>query len=104
MRRRDEDLNWFPRPTALCQFRSWRAPNRFKQMQEERCCSNTRIVTINDDPPLQVIVLIMKSLKTFILKLRKEDLGLYTVATWKMVFPSDSKTRSGIGHEHSGVS
>ncbi|KAM1809594.1 hypothetical protein ACFX12_026481 [Malus domestica] len=92
MRRRDEDLNWFPRPTALCQFRSWRAPNRFKQMQEERCCSNTRIVTINDDPPLQVIVLIM------------EDLGLYTVATWKMVFPSDSKTRSGIGHEHSGVS
>ncbi|KAM1047042.1 hypothetical protein ACFX2C_026463 [Malus domestica] len=48
MRQRDEDLNWFPRPTALCKFRSWRVLNRFKQVQEDHCCSNTWIITLNN--------------------------------------------------------
>ena len=49
--KREEDLNWFPRPTALCKFRSWRALNRFKQVQEERGCSNTWILTVSSGPP-----------------------------------------------------
>ncbi|KAM1283346.1 hypothetical protein ACFX2J_026215 [Malus domestica] len=49
--KREEDLNWFPRPTALCKFRSWRAPNRFNQVQGEYGCSNTWIITVSSGPP-----------------------------------------------------
>ncbi|KAM2849847.1 hypothetical protein PS2_026193 [Malus domestica] len=51
MRQRGEDLNWFPRPTALYKFRSCRVLNRFKQLQEEHCCSNTWIIAFNNGPP-----------------------------------------------------
>ncbi|TQD81159.1 hypothetical protein C1H46_033269 [Malus baccata] len=51
MRQRGEDLNWFPRPTALYKFRSWRVLNKFKQLQEEHCCSNTWIIAFNNGPP-----------------------------------------------------
>ncbi|CAN6699356.1 unnamed protein product [Malus baccata var. baccata] len=46
-----EDLNWFPCPTALCKFRSWRAPNRFNQVQGEHGCSNTWNITVSSGPP-----------------------------------------------------
>ncbi|KAM1479080.1 hypothetical protein ACFX2I_026422 [Malus domestica] len=51
MRQRGEDLNWFPRPTALYKFCSWRVLNRFKQLQEEHCCSNTWIIAFNNGLP-----------------------------------------------------
>ncbi|TQD81162.1 hypothetical protein C1H46_033272 [Malus baccata] len=34
---RDEDLNWFPRLTALCKFRSWRVPN---SSDSSKCMKN----------------------------------------------------------------